>query len=221
MKIQNKNQFGFTLIELMAVISIVALLGSVILVALNQARLKGRDGKRIADLKQLVTALDLYYDQKGKYPDPTDSSDLTVYDPTTFNCSGWSISGNNNLNFLKPLVDQGIIKQIPKDPTNTGGCAYNSSSNNFFARLLAKTVFAAVGPPPTYPAGLTYAYTYFTAGSNGCDPARGNYYVLGIKTFESIPAGSSYQGNPAFSCPGYNWQSSSPNFQWVTGKFER
>ena len=66
---KNKNsEYGFTLIELLVVISIIGLLASVILVSLNGARVKGRDVKRLSDLKQIQTALELYYSDNNHYP---------------------------------------------------------------------------------------------------------------------------------------------------------
>jgi len=62
-----KNK-GFTLIELLVVIAIIGILSSVVLASLNSARKKGRDGRRIADLKQLQLALELSYDANGTYP---------------------------------------------------------------------------------------------------------------------------------------------------------
>ena len=53
---------GFTLIELLVVIAIIGILSSVVLASLNSARQKGRDAKRISDVKQLQLALELYYD---------------------------------------------------------------------------------------------------------------------------------------------------------------
>ena len=53
---------GFTLIELLVVIAIIGILSSVVLASLNSAREKGRDARRISDLKQLQLALELYYD---------------------------------------------------------------------------------------------------------------------------------------------------------------
>ena len=52
-KLRNKNQSGFTLIELLVVIAIIGLLASVVLLALNGARAKSRDAKRIADVRQI------------------------------------------------------------------------------------------------------------------------------------------------------------------------
>lgn len=57
-----QNQKGFTLIELLVVIAIIGLLASVVLLALNSARQKSRDAKRLADVRQVATALELYYD---------------------------------------------------------------------------------------------------------------------------------------------------------------
>lgn len=62
------NNFGFTLIELLVVISIIGLLASVVLVSLNATRVKARDAKRSAEIKQLATALNLYLSDNGVLP---------------------------------------------------------------------------------------------------------------------------------------------------------
>ena len=48
---------GFTLIELLVVIAIIGVLGSIVFAPFNEARKKGRDGKRIAELKTLQSDL--------------------------------------------------------------------------------------------------------------------------------------------------------------------
>jgi general secretion pathway protein G len=63
-----QNQKGFTLIELLVVIAIIGLLASVVLLALNSARSKSRDAKRVADARQLSSALELYYNDANGYP---------------------------------------------------------------------------------------------------------------------------------------------------------
>jgi len=63
-----KNKKGFTLIELLVVIAIIGILASVVLASLNTARKKSRDARRIADIKQLQLALELYFDGNRAYP---------------------------------------------------------------------------------------------------------------------------------------------------------
>jgi len=76
-KLRNKNK-GFTLIELLVVIAIIGLLASVVLLALNSARAKSRDAKRIADMRQIATALELYFNDNSGYPTYADA--LAVLD---------------------------------------------------------------------------------------------------------------------------------------------
>jgi len=63
-----KNKKGFTLIELLVVIAIIGLLSTLSILALNQARARARDAKRVADVKQIQTALEMYYNDVGDYP---------------------------------------------------------------------------------------------------------------------------------------------------------
>jgi len=66
--LKNKNTAGFTLIELLVVIAIIGLLASVVLLALNGARAKSRDAKRIADVRQMASAYELYFNDYNTYP---------------------------------------------------------------------------------------------------------------------------------------------------------
>jgi prepilin-type N-terminal cleavage/methylation domain-containing protein len=59
---------SFTLIELLVVIAIIGMLSSIVLVSLNSSRAKARDAKRISEIKEIQTALALYYDDHGEYP---------------------------------------------------------------------------------------------------------------------------------------------------------
>lgn len=63
-----KKQKGFTLIELLVVIAIIGMLSTLAVVSLNSAREKSRDAKRIADVRQIQTALELYYQDNNGYP---------------------------------------------------------------------------------------------------------------------------------------------------------
>lgn len=76
MNIAPHQSKGFTLIELLVVIAIIGLLASVVLVSLNSARAKSRDAKRLADIRQIATAMELYFNEKATYP--TGAADANV-----------------------------------------------------------------------------------------------------------------------------------------------
>lgn len=63
-----KKNKGFTLIELLVVIAIIGLLSTLAVVALDSAREKSRDSKRVTDIRQIQTALELYFSDEEQYP---------------------------------------------------------------------------------------------------------------------------------------------------------
>ncbi len=69
---------GFTLIELMVVISIIAILATVGLVVYSSAQKNARDGKRVGDLQEIQKALEQYYSINTQYP-ATLGSSLSSY----------------------------------------------------------------------------------------------------------------------------------------------
>lgn len=64
----NKSSAGFTLIETVLVVSIISLISSIVLYNVTLARAKARDLKRVLDIKQIATALDIYNTHTGIYP---------------------------------------------------------------------------------------------------------------------------------------------------------
>ena len=113
---------GFTLVELLVVISIIGLLSSVVLSALTTARAKARDTQRIQALGEMRKALLLYYDANGRYPVSSISGE---YGTTGGSASSyWSThsvwqTGGWLANQLAPY-----ISQLPADPTNNA-VSYN------------------------------------------------------------------------------------------------
>ena len=59
---------GFTLIELLVVIVIIGILATLATVALSSARMKARDARRVSDVRQIQTALELYFSDAQAYP---------------------------------------------------------------------------------------------------------------------------------------------------------
>ena len=62
-----KNKKGFTLVELLVVIAIIGTLSGIVLVSLGGARAKARDAVRQSDMRQVVTAEELYYADDDAY----------------------------------------------------------------------------------------------------------------------------------------------------------
>ena len=75
---------AFTLIELLVVIAIIGLLATLSVIALNNARAKSRDAKRVADIKQIQTALELYFNDAQRYPTGITTTASIAYGSTTY-----------------------------------------------------------------------------------------------------------------------------------------
>lgn len=121
---------GFTLIELLVVIAIIGLLASIILASLNTAQQKGRDARRIADMKEVQLALELYYDANSTYP--VQGTALTAPQYTSSN--------------LPSVLAPTYISQLPTDPSQPSGGA----SSNFYYQYesLASDGTSACGTTP-------------------------------------------------------------------------
>ena len=111
---------GFTLIELLVVIAIIALLSTLSVVALNSARVKSRDARRLSDIKQIRTALEMYADSHGgQYP---------YHDVDVFPVLGVDYLCLDSNGFSSSLPCSGTIymSNIPKDPVGTRKYDYYS-----------------------------------------------------------------------------------------------
>jgi len=67
----NKNKKGFTLLELLIVITIIGILAALLLVNFINIRQRGRDAQRKSNIRQIQTALELYRSDQTAYPNPS------------------------------------------------------------------------------------------------------------------------------------------------------
>ena len=62
------RRHGFTIVELLIVIVIIAILASITIAVFNGIQQRGRDSARKSDFKVLQTALEAYHADRGAYP---------------------------------------------------------------------------------------------------------------------------------------------------------
>lgn len=126
--IKNRSRHGFTLIELLVVISIIGLLSSVVLAALSSARMKARDVRRMQDMKQIQTALEMYRNDEGHYPYSTSVTGGAQCGDDWCESKDSTQWGN-----LATLLNK-YISTLPKDPLSTGtGSAFADDDSYHYA----------------------------------------------------------------------------------------
>jgi general secretion pathway protein G len=164
MKLLKKSK-GFTLIELLVVVAIIGVLATIVLSSLSEARARARDAKRLADIKTIQTALEVYNLDNGTYP-----------------TTSWASSHNSSWARLEAQL--GI--NLPTDPLNNAISASNSAaaSGDYTYGYFGHT-------SSTYCSGNAYMLVFNLEGRMGngasdgvtfCDPFFDywNAFVVGV-----------------------------------------
>lgn len=103
-----KTKFGFTLVELLVVISILGILITLSMVSFRSSQQKARDAARKSDMRNISTALRLYSNDKGFFPANNASGQILGCGVTgTSACTwgaAWVVGTSTYMNML------------PKDP---------------------------------------------------------------------------------------------------------
>lgn len=138
-----KTNGAFTLIELLVTISIIAILATLILANFNAARERARDAQRKADMRNISTALRIYYNDYGAYPAHGTGSNAGKIiacgqstSPGPFTCeygSAWSADSKTLMSTLPkdPLPSQAYVYvQVDLDNFTLTSCLENASDED-------------------------------------------------------------------------------------------
>lgn len=90
-----RDQRGFTLLEMMVVVAIIAILAGVLMPNFTRARAEAQTAACVGNMKTIATALELYYTDKQYYPVATKAM----------------IDANFTTNTMS-----GYLSQVPEDP---------------------------------------------------------------------------------------------------------
>ena len=129
----NNNRKGFTLIELLVVIAIIGILSTLAVVSLGGARAKARDAKRISDIKQVQTALELYYGDKNNYP----YSGTGTYTVNLGQGTGLKacLDANGFIDYGSTCGNSGAsiyMAKVPSDPVSSNTYTYKATDNTSY-----------------------------------------------------------------------------------------
>ncbi len=150
---------GFTLIEILIVIAIIAILASAVLVGLGPTQQAGRDARRLSDLRQVQNGLELYFSKCGYYPGPAVAG----------TCAGTAWSATSKwADMVTTLMGSAIgVSTVPGDPS-AGHTYYYGTTNGGASYIIAATlentnnsVFNTYTPPSNV--GFTISDTGFTS----------------------------------------------------------
>lgn len=149
----HNSKKGFTLIEMLIVIAIIGILSSILLVGLGAFRGRGRDARRISDLRQVQNALELHFNSIGRYPLSSEAS-------------SWD-------NLRTALVGANIgISTISSDPT--AGRSYGYCSDDGTEYVLGAILEDAGNPTLRDQENTTFSCTPNTAPTTGCHDSAGD-----------------------------------------------
>jgi general secretion pathway protein G len=153
---RKKYSAGFTLIELLVTISIIGFLAAATLILLANARAKSRDGKRVGDVRQMISGLELYYSHCNSFP--VVATPLTLgaagqklYNGTAAAC-GTNDGTSPNGGIGTAASGTTYIVTMPSAPLPVDGGPTCTSANNPYiytstdtAGVVADTVTPALG----------------------------------------------------------------------------
>lgn len=118
MPVNTRPTAGYSLIELLVVISIVAMLSSLAFSTYEFAQQRARDAQRFADMRAIENALRQFYIDNQRYPGT----------PDDVSTGGELIGVGNDIDdALRPYIDP-----VPRDPLHNAGSGDAPNSGAFY-----------------------------------------------------------------------------------------
>ena len=102
---------GFTIVELLIVIVVIAILAAITIVAYNGIQQRSRDAIRVSDLKGVQKALELFYIDQGRYPTTPGGATWDDHWTAMQTC----LTAGVNCGFT-PTNYQPVVSKVPNDP---------------------------------------------------------------------------------------------------------
>jgi prepilin-type N-terminal cleavage/methylation domain-containing protein len=136
MGMRQKN--GFTVVELIIVISVIGILSAIGYISYSGATDRARNTQRLSDMKNITESLAIYKQSHKQFPDEQSSGN-------------WENSYEHATDFIAVLKTSGLVKDVPVDPQNssqhyyrymrypagTSGC--NAASGDFYVLQIINT----------------------------------------------------------------------------------
>lgn len=128
----NKKHRGFTIVELLIVIVVIAILAAITVVAFNGIQARARDATRQSDIRQVQKLVEMYYAEHGEYPKTADS--ISTPAATTVRSDANCTIGTKQADWV-PDLDTKLPQSIPntgKGARGETGCyMYTSDGTNY------------------------------------------------------------------------------------------
>lgn len=158
---QFRSQAGFTLIEILIVMIIIAFLASLSAGSFQSSQRKSRDARRRSDLHTLSTALEAYYNDKGEYPNSS----------VDFKISGCGSICDWGARFYDADITNGAtyIEKLPSDPSTGRGFKYAYISDGDAYQLYARFENEEDPSVPHDVSGVAQVYTDVDCGVGACN----------------------------------------------------
>ncbi len=130
--IMKQRAYGFTLVEMIVVVSIASILVAIAYASYSDSRAQARDRMRMAQLDQLQVAIELYKDEHGRYPargcgaagnqwaGPTGSSTWGRV------CADYIVGHATDIDFVPTFIDALPIDPLPRDATSNRNIYYRT-----------------------------------------------------------------------------------------------